>query len=149
MQRESFDSSETGFTPHRPRVNVSSLGLKYTGRTVMVSTSSSVPGMFRGWGRVAQEPLSMALALLASSLISINLCLASRKLQPILAAQHLLALCGAMHSELCTNTRVMGSLGEKPEEAAGIELTLSDQWFPLPPPPLPPVFAFKMQDASF
>lgn len=149
MQRESFDSSEIGFTPHCLRVNVSSLGPKYTGRTVMVSTSSSVPGMFRGWGRVAQEPVSMALALLASSLISINLCLASRKLQPILAAQHLRALCGAMHSELCINTRVMGSLGEKPEEAAGIELTSVRSVVPVATPPLPPVFAFKMQDASF
>ena len=64
MKRESFDSSEMGFAPHCLRVNVSSLGPKYTGRTVMVSTSSSVPGMFRGCGRVAQEPLSMALALL-------------------------------------------------------------------------------------
>lgn len=53
-----------GFTLCFLCVNVSSLGLKYKRITAMVSTSRSVPRTSLGWGRVAQELLFVALAML-------------------------------------------------------------------------------------
>lgn len=48
-----------GFTPCFLCVNMSSSSLKYTGRTVMISTCSLVPRLSQGWGRVAYELLSV------------------------------------------------------------------------------------------
>ena len=110
MQCESSDTSEMDSLLAS---TLSSLGLKYTGRTGTVSTYTAAPGMFQGWRSVAQEPLCMVwycclarLKLFKSAepffLIFRNRLLPSCKLQSIAMAQDLQVFHGTMQSELCT-----------------------------------------------
>lgn len=137
-----------GFTPCFLCVNGSSLGPKYTGRTVTIATSSSVSDCYTvrgGWLR------SLFLSLWHCWMDKPKL-LKRDQPSPLCGGICTLSFCpvvldlrafrGAMHREPCTNTQVTLRLGRKAEEAAGTELTSFewDQWFPGLQPLLPLIF---------